>query len=457
MNLKWGFGKLKSGDTKEIPMKVSIFGLGYVGCVSAACLARDGHEVIGVDINPQKVELVKSGRSPIIEPGLDELISKGVCSGKLRATLDSQVAVHNSDTSLICVGTPSNGNGSLKLDYVENVSQEIGTALSTKRGYHVVVVRSTVLPGTVEERVLPILEQHSGKRAGSDFGVCMNPEFLRESSAVSDYYYPSYIVIGAFDRRSGDIVEQMYEAVDVPVIRTSIRTAEMLKYANNAFHALKVVFANEIGNLCKVHGIDGQEVMEIFCQDQQLNISPTYLKPGFAFGGSCLPKDTRALLYRAKERDVDSPLLNAVLTSNRQHIGRGIKMIEDTGRKKVGILGLSFKSGTDDVRESPVVPLIETLVGRGFQVQVYDEQVELSRLIGANKSFLEREIPHIASLICSSIDEVVTQNEVVVITNGSAAFRHVPHLIGQDQVLIDLVGVARNNGDIRGGYEGICW
>ncbi len=355
------------------------------------------------------------------------------------------------------MGTPSNGNGSLKLDYIEKVSHEIGAALSTKPGYHVVVVRSTVLPGTVEEQVLPILEQHSGKRAGSGFGICMNPEFLRESSAIADYYHPSYIVIGAFDRRSGDVVEQIYETVDAPVVRTSIKTAEMLKYANNAFHALKVVFANEIGNLCKVHGIDGQEVMEIFCQDQQLNISPTYLKPGFAFGGSCLPKDTRALLYRAKERDVDSPLLNAVLTSNRQHIGRGIKLIEDTGRKKIGILGLSFKTGTDDVRESPVVPLIETLVGRGFQVQVYDEQVELSRLIGANKSFLEREIPHIASLMRSSLDEVVTHNEVVVITNGSTTFHHVPHLIRQDQILIDLVGIVRKNGELQGGYEGICW
>jgi GDP-mannose 6-dehydrogenase len=438
-------------------MKISVLGLGYVGSVSAACLAHDDHQIIGTDINPQKVDLLKSGQSPVLEPGLGELVAEGVQSGRLQVTLDSQKAIQNSDVSLICVGTPSNGNGSLKLDYVENVCREVGTALSTKVGYHVVVVRSTVLPGTVEEQLVPILEQASGKRAGPDFGVCMNPEFLREGSAISDYYQPSQIVIGEFDRRSGDVVQQMYEAVAAPSTRTCLRTAEMVKYVNNAFHALKVVFANEIGNLCKIHDIDGLEVMDIFCQDRQLNLSPAYLKPGFAFGGSCLPKDTRALLYRAKERDVESPLLSAVLASNQRHIERGIRMVEDTGYKKVGVLGLSFKPGTDDVRESPVVPLIETLVGRGYQVSVYDEQVQLSRLIGANKSFLEREIPHIASLMQPSITDVVRQAEVVVVTNGSPAFRQVPGLMSQNQILIDLIGIARSNGDMRGMYEGICW
>jgi GDP-mannose 6-dehydrogenase len=329
--------------------------------------------------------------------------------------------------------------------------------LAGRQGYHVVVVRSTVLPGTVEERLIPILEQYSGKCAGTDFGVCMNPEFLRESTAISDYYHPSNVVIGEFDHRSGEAVEQLYAAVEAPVVRTNIRTAEMVKYVNNAFHALKVVFANEVGSLCKAHGIDGREVMEIFCQDRRLNISPAYLRPGFAFGGSCLPKDLRALLYRAKERDVDCPMLGALLPSNQRHIQRGLELVENMGRKKVGVLGLSFKGGTDDVRESPTVALVETLVGRGYQVSVYDENVDPDRLIGANKTFLERELPHIASLMRPSIEEVVKQADVIVVANGSQAFRRVPELIQEHQTLIDLVGIARINGDMRGAYESIGW
>ena len=442
-------------------MKISIFGLGYVGCVSAACLAQDGHRIIGVDVSPQKVDMVKSGRSPIIEPGLDELIKKAVDSNSLSVTLDNQAAVnsavHESEVSLICVGTPSNSNGSLKLDYVTNVCRQIGQALASKKDYHTVAMRSTVLPGTLEDTILPILEENSGKSAGRDFGLCMNPEFLRESSAIDDYYNPSFVVIGSIGAQTGDIVAQMYNAVDAPVIYTSIKTAEMVKYASNAFHAVKVVFANEIGNLCKAHKIDGQEMMGIFCQDKQLNVSSAYLKPGFAFGGSCLPKDTRALMYRAKEKDVESPLINSVLASNQRHIQQGIELIEKTGHKRIGVLGLSFKSGTDDVRESPVVPLIETLVGRGFQVSIYDEQVELSRLVGANKSFLEQEIPHIASLLCSSIEEVVSNSDVVVVANGSAAFAQVPDMVQHHQILIDLVGIARSCNKMRGKYEGICW
>jgi len=314
-----------------------------------------------------------------------------------------------------------------------------------------------MLPGTVQERLIPLLEKHSGKRAGINFGVCMNPEFLREGSAIEDYYHPSHIIIGELDRRSGDTVQQLYATVEAPVVRTTIQTAEMVKYVNNAFHALKVGFANEIGNLCKVHGIDGREVMEIFCQDRRLNISPTYLKPGFAFGGSCLPKDLRALLHRAKERDLDCPLLSAVLHSNQKQIQRGIELVESTGCKKVGVLGLSFKAGTDDVRESPIVPLVETLVGRGYQVSIYDENVEPDRLIGTNKSFLERELPHIASLMRASVNEVLARAEVVVVANASAAFCRIPQLMREDQVLIDLAGSARGNGDIRGVYVGLCW
>jgi len=313
------------------------------------------------------------------------------------------------------------------------------------------------LPGSTEERLIPLLERHSGRRAGHDFGVCMNPEFLREGSAVEDYYHPGYVIIGELDHASGEKVERMYAAVQAPVIHTVIETAEMVKYVSNAFHALKITFANEIGNLCKAQGIDGREVLDILCQDHRLNISPAYLKPGFAFGGSCLPKDLRALLYRAKERDVDLPLLSAVVQSNQKQIQRGIELVENIGRRKIGVLGLSFKPGTDDIRESPTIALIETLVGRGYEVSIYDEKVEPSKLIGANRAFLERELPHIASLMRTSIDEVVSLAEVVVIANSSTAFCHVPQLMRDGQVLIDLVGIAKNVDQVQGEYEGICW
>ncbi len=438
-------------------MKVSIFGLGYIGSVTAACLARDGHQVAGVDVNQQKVDLVAAGHAPVIETGLAELLAEAVEGGKLRATSDGQAAVRNSDVSMICVGTPSNGNGSLGLKYVRSVCREIGKALAGQDNYHVVVVRSTVLPGTVRGQLVPILEETSGRRAGADFGVCMNPEFLREGSAIDDYYHPSQIVIGEYDQRSGAAVEDLYQAVEAPVVHAPIETAEMVKYVNNAFHATKVVFANEVGNLCKQHGIDGRKVMDIFCQDRRLNISPTYLKPGFAFGGSCLPKDLRALLYDAKQHDVEAPLLEAVMRSNEQQVARGVRLIEAAGRKKVGVLGLSFKAGTDDVRESPVVPLIETLVGRGYQLAVYDEKVVPSQLIGANKSFLDRELPHIASLMRSSLDEVVDESDVVVVTNGSRAFHRVSHIVRAEQIVIDLADIRNGNGKIKGTYEGICW
>ncbi len=438
-------------------MKISIFGLGYVGCVSAACLAHEGHTVIGVDINPVKVELVASGRSPIIEPGLDALIAEGVRAGRLTATQDGTAAVHATDLSLICVGTPSHENGSLNLQYLENVCREIGTALATMSAYHVVVVRSTVLPGTVLERLLPILAQASGKRVGTDFGLSMNPEFLRESSAIADYYSPSHIVIGEYDQRSGDLVEALYAGIDAPLERVSIPTAEMVKYVDNAFHALKVVFANEVGSIAKAHGIDGRKVMQIFCQDTRLNLSPVYLRPGYAFGGSCLPKDVRALTYRTKERDIDTPMLNSLLASNQRHIQRGIQLVERIGRKKVGVLGLSFKANTDDTRESPMVVLIETLVGRGYHVKVYDEHVHPDRLIGANREFLIRELPHIVSLMTETVDELLDAVDVVVIANGSKAFRDVPAKLRADQTLVDLIGTVNREEVQQGHYEGICW
>ena len=436
-------------------MKISVFGLGYVGAVSAACLASDGHHVYGVDVNPDKVKQFQEGKSPVVEPGLQERLAEAVAAGRLQATVDAGHALLNSDVSLICVGTPSNGNGSLDTQYVEKVCAEIGTHLSEKGAYHVVVFRSTLLPSTVTTQMMPLLEQHSGCRAGVDFGVCMNPEFLREGSSVKDYYHPSFIIIGELDKRSGDVLEQMYTAVDAPVVRTDIKTAEMVKYVSNAFHALKIAFANEIGALSKAHGIDGQEVMDIFVKDERLNISPAYLRPGYAFGGSCLPKDLRALVYRAKQTDVELPVINAVLQSNEIQIQRAIKMIEQTGHKKVGVLGLSFKAGTDDVRESPAVPLVETLIGRGYEVMVYDEIVHPEMLIGANKSYLERELPHIASIMSSSIEHLVSKNDVIVITNASKQFKDVPHLMNSDQILIDLVGLAKNSNGCD--YEGLAW
>ncbi len=441
-------------------MRVSVFGLGYVGCVTAACLARDGHMTLGMDVNPQKMARLAAGHATIAEPGLEELVRACVEQGSLQVAPDTRHAVLHTDVSMICVGTPSNGNGKLNTHYVETVCTEIGKALADKPAYHVVVVRSTVVPGTVLDCLVPLLEAASGRRAGEDFGVCMNPEFLREGSAIQDYDHPSYVMIGELDERSGDTAQALYQAIEAPVVRSSIPTAEMLKYVNNTFHALKVAFANEIGNVCKAHGIDGQEVMELFARDRQLNLSPMYLKPGYAFGGSCLPKDLRALVYRAKELDLEVPLLNSILPSNQGQIQRAIQMIESKGRNKVGVLGLSFKAGTDDVRESPVVPLVETLVGKGYQVAIYDERVDPNQLFGANKAFLERQLPHIAAHMRASVEEVLNQAEVIVIANGSPNFRQVAGLLREDQVLIDLVGVGRTNGangHTKGAYDGIAW
>ncbi len=438
-------------------MRISVFGLGYVGCVSAACLAHDGHQVLGLDINPRKVELITSGHAPVIEPSLDRLVGEAIQSGRLQASTDGQDAIRDSDISMICVGTPSNKNGSLNVQHVENVCRQIGDALTRKQDYHVVVVRSTVLPGTMEDRLIPILEKRSGKRAGPDFGVCMNPEFLREGSSIEDFYNPALLVIGEIDQRSGKVVEQIYAGIDASIVHTTISTAEMVKYANNAFHALKIVFANEMGVLCKTHGIDGRDVMEILCQDSRLNISTAYLRPGFAFGGSCLPKDLRALLHRAKRRDIDCPMLSSLPLSNECHLQHALDLIEQVGQKKIGVVGLSFKPGTDDMRESPTVSLIEKLIGKGYSVSVCDEKVELGRLVGTNKAYLEREVPHIASLMCSSLEELLEWAEVVVVAHGGAPSRRVLSMMRENQVLIDLVGVERDDGEPRGPYEGICW
>lgn len=437
-------------------MKLSIFGLGYVGSVSAALFADAGHRVLGVDPNPDKVDPINQGRPPVIEPGLSELVGKAVDSGRLTATIDGRAAVLDSELSIVCVGTPSHGNGSLDLTYLRRVCREIGEVLAGKAAYHVVVIRSTMLPGTMDQVVIPTLEEHSGKRAGADFGVCVNPEFLREGSAVHDFLHPPKTVIGESDPRAGEQLARLYAGLDAPLIRCPVPVAEMVKYADNSWHAVKVAFGNEIGVICKGLGIDSHRVMEIFCRDTKLNLSPYYLKPGFAFGGSCLPKDLRALTYRAREMDLELPLLQSVLPSNARHLQRGLDLILSRGRRRIGILGFSFKAGTDDLRESPMVEVIEHLLGKGREVRIFDRNVQVAALTGANREFILKVIPHIARLMVADIAEVVEHAEVVVIGNGDPAFRSVLEMLRPDQELVDFVRLTEPPPE-RDGYHGICW
>jgi GDP-mannose 6-dehydrogenase len=436
-------------------MKLSIFGLGYVGCVSAACFAKEGHTVIGVDVNENKVQMINDGDSPIIEAGIGPLLKGVVKANRLTATTDSTAAVRDSDVSLICVGTPSNPNGSLDLRYVTRVCEEIGAALKDKNEPHVVVVRSTMLPGTIESVVIPTLEEYSEKRAGKDFGVCINPEFLREGSSLKDFYAPPFTLIGADDKDTTATVRALYSGIDAPLIATSVKTAEMVKYVCNSFHALKVSFANEVGNICKALSVDSHEVMDIFCRDTKLNLSSYYLKPGFAFGGSCLPKDLRALNYNAKQLDLNLPLLSSLLESNRLQVERAVEMVLRTGKKRIGVLGISFKAGTDDLRESPMVSLIETLIGKGLQLSIYDRDVSLARLFGANKEFIESGIPHISQLMRGSVDELLETSDVLIIGNKAEEFREIESKVRADQIIIDLVRLFEKTSDET--YQGICW
>ncbi len=437
-------------------MRISVFGMGYVGTVSAACLARDGHEVVGVDPNQTKVELINQGRSPIIERDIDGIVAAASRDGRLRATDDVAEAVGATDLSMICVGTPSRPNGSLDLTFVERVAQQIGEALSDKENFHVVVARSTMLPGSVNDLLIPTLEAHSKKSAGNDFGVCNNPEFLREGSAVNDFDHPPKTVIGETDNRSGKLLAELYGHLDAPIFRTSVETAEMVKYTDNVFHALKVGFANEIGNICKELGIDSHEVMDIFCEDRKLNLSPYYLKPGFAFGGSCLPKDVRALTYKARTLDLDSPILNGIMASNQYQLERGINMITASGKRRIGILGFAFKAGTDDLRESPMVNVIETLIGKGYELKLYDRNVTLAALTGANRDFILNRIPHISRLMVDDISEVIDFAELLVIGNSSDEFRTALRSVDDLTEVVDLV---RGLGDdpLPNHYEGISW
>ncbi len=436
--------------------RVSVFGLGYVGAVSVGCLAESGHEVVGVDVNAAKVESIGAGRSPIVEPGLEELLRRGVAAGRVRATRESAAAVAQSDLSLLCVGTPSNPNGSLDLTHVRRVSEAIGAALAHKAGYHVVVARSTMLPGSTQEVVVPSLERLSGRRAGRDFGVCYNPEFLREGTSVADFHDPPFTVIGSEDPRASEVVRALYARVAAPLIEVPIRTAEMLKYCCNAFHGLKVAFANEIGNLCKQQGIDSHAVMELFCRDQKLNLSANYLKPGFAFGGSCLPKDLRALLYQGRQLDTRTPVLEAILPSNERQIDIAYQMVRRTACRRIGVLGMSFKAGTDDLRESPMVALIEMLIGKGYEVAIYDRSVSLANLQGANRAYIEQEIPHVASLMRGTMREVIEASELLVIGNRAPEFKDALAGLRPEQIVLDLVRIVEAPPDDPR-YAGLSW
>jgi GDP-mannose 6-dehydrogenase len=436
-------------------MRISVMGLGYVGAVAAGCLAKEGHEVIGVDPQQTKVDLINAGKTPIIEKDIGEIIREQVEAGRLAATTDVKAAVAATDLSLVCVGTPSLGNGHIDLKYVRRVCEQIGEGLREHRG-HTVVLRSTLLPGSMRTVVIPTLEAASGLKAGRDFGLAINPEFLREGTAVYDYFHPPKTVIGEVGKGGGDVLEKLYGHLPGPLIRTDYETAEMVKYADNTWHALKVAFANEIGNICKGLNIDSHKLMDIFCQDTKLNLSPYYLKPGFAFGGSCLPKDVRALAYKAKLMDVKVPVIDAILPSNDEQIERGIRAVIDKGSRKVGILGFSFKAGTDDLRESPMVELVERLIGKGYELRVYDSNVRIASIHGANRDYILNHIPHISKLMVSSIDEVLAHAETIVIGNGSPEFRDVPGRLDGKQQIVDLVRISSER-SVEGVYDGICW
>jgi GDP-mannose 6-dehydrogenase len=437
-------------------VRISIFGLGYVGAVSAGCLAHEGHEVTGVDPVRTKVDLINGGKSPIIEAEIEEIIGAAVRSGKLNATTDQDEAIRETELSFVCVGTPSQANGNLDLTYIRRVCELIGEALKEKPSRHTIVIRSTILPGTMRHLIIPVLEEHSGKKAGVDFGVCNNPEFLREGSAVSDFSSPPKTVIGELDRESGDMLASLYAHLDAPLIRTEIETAEMIKYVDNCWHALKIGFANEIGNVCKSLSIDSHAVMKIFCQDKKLNISPAYLMPGFAFGGSCLPKDLRALTYKAKMHDLELPIMGSILRSNELQIARGLRLIMEAGHKRIGVLGFSFKEGTDDLRESPMIEIIERLIGKGHDVRIFDKNVNLAKLVGANRDFILNHVPHISRLMAMSVGEVLEHGETVVIGNKDPNFADVPTKLRHGQRLVDLVRVG-NQRSRNGKYDGICW
>ena len=436
-------------------MRISIFGLGYVGSVSAACLAKEGHQVVGVDPIRVKTKLINQGKSPIIEKDIGSLTAKAVQNGKLSATENTEAAILASEVSFICVGTPSQLNGNLDLKYVRRVCEDIGRVLKKKPEFHLVVMRSTVLPGTMRNVVIPILEEYSSKKTGKDFGVCHNPEFLREGTAVQDFFHPPKTVIGEKNPDEGDLLATIYKKIDAPLIRCDIEISEMVKYVDNVWHALKIDFANEIGNFCKKQSIDSHKVMDVFCQDKKLNISASYLKPGFAFGGSCLPKDIRAISYKAKSLDLELPVIGSILASNLLQVETGLRMIMAKKKRKIGILGFSFKAGTDDLRESPMVEIIERLIGKGYDLKLYDKNVRLAGLFGANRDYILNRIPHISKLMVDNFEEVISHADVIVIGHADEEFEAAVKNFRNEQQVVDFVRIESAK-DVKG-YDGICW
>jgi GDP-mannose 6-dehydrogenase len=438
-------------------MKISVFGLGYVGAVSLACLGRDGHEVVGVDIDSAKLDMIRRGVSPIVEAGMPELVRDAVASGRVSVTSDVERAVRETELSFVCVGTPSRPNGSQDLSAILRVSEQLGHAMRAKEGGHVFVMRSTVVPGTVEGTLRPIFERESGKREGVDFDLCFMPEFLREGSSIRDYDEPPYVIVGSRSKKAAEVAGSLFSHLPCELHVTSVGTAEMLKYSSNLFHAAKITFANEMGRLCQAYGVDSHEVMALFCKDTRLNISPAYLKPGFAFGGSCLPKDLRAALHMAKTRDVELPMLSAIPVSNTVHIQKAMDVVLQNGKRKVGLIGLSFKSGTDDLRESPLVTLAEHFIGKGLKLTIYDQEVSISRLIGANKRFIETTIPHIAELMTSDCRALIRQSEVLVVgTKENSVTGLLREEVRPSHVLLDLVNLPRRS-ELSCEYHGVCW
>lgn len=438
-------------------MKISIFGLGYVGAVSLACLSRDGHEVIGVDIDQAKLALILAGKTPVVEEGMVELMAQVARCGRVTVTSDAQLAVQGSELSLVCVGTPSAHNGSQDQGAMLNLVEEIGLAIGAKEAPHVVVFRSTLVPGTVEDVLRPIIEAKSGKKDGEGFFLCFQPEFLREGSSIGDYDKPPFTVVGANHPYPVQRLRALFGELPCQFFETSVRSAEMMKYCCNNFHALKITFANETARLCDALGVDAFEVMDLVCQDTQLNISRAYLKPGFAFGGSCLPKDLRATTHLAKLHDVEIPMLAGIMPSNRSHLDVALQKVLATGKRKIGFIGLSFKTGTDDLRESPLVTLAEQLIGKGMQLSIYDPQVHLAQLIGSNRSFVENHLPHIGQMLRADMEGVVAASEVLVVGLGGQAVCEV--LVAHsraDQVVLDLVNLP-NRAAIAARVDGLCW
>ena len=436
-------------------MRIRIFGMGYVGAVCTACLAQRGHQIIGVDVSKHKVELINAGRSPIVEPGLDELLAAGKNAGRIRATNDYTDAIQNSDITMVCVPTPSKRNGDLSLEYIEAVCREIGMAMRDKPSRHRVIIRSTVLPGTVKGVVLPILEDCAQMKAGVDFGLGVNPEFLRESTALRDYDEPPMTVVGVLDDETGRLMELLYSDLTAPFICKPIEIAEMVKYTCNVWHAVKVSFANEIGSIAKELHVDGREVMDVVCRDNKLNISSYYMKPGFAFGGSCLPKDVRALNYRASQLDVQTPLISSLMHSNENQVKRAFQMIESLNKRKVGMLGLSFKAETDDLRESPLVELAEMLIGKGYQLSIYDRNVKFASVHGANRDYINGKIPHVSSLLAEDESELLDNVDVLIVGNKDKAFQAMLESWPEDKYLVDLAGFMTNTSVVN--KQGICW